>query len=154
MIQTKKIKALCEAEIVDDVICNVCGGSCKPSAGAHNYEYATLRAVWGYDSDGRDGDLHAAHICQACFEKMIVDWKHDPQIRADFNKHTPLFKPATMSTEANEQIFKAKYEPIDGSAEEEFEYMQESARSSIEWIMSWGGEALKRLENFGKEDKG
>ena len=71
----KKEKEMAEHEIIKDVICNMCGKSCKPYDGFdHGFSCATLTAHWGYFSDNRDGEIHEAHLCQKCWEKITKDF--------------------------------------------------------------------------------
>jgi hypothetical protein len=55
-------------EVVDDVICDVCGNSCKDHM--DNMESATLSAYWGYTSK-KDGEVYEVDICESCFDKTI-----------------------------------------------------------------------------------
>lgn len=65
MIKTnnKQIKA----DIVEDVICDVCGKSCKNST---NFEYMTLKKYWAYGSK-KDGEFWEAHICEKCVDEKL-----------------------------------------------------------------------------------
>lgn len=56
---------------VVDVKCNSCGNSCIKSKQDLAFEFATIHAAWGYFSNKRDGEVHEAHLCQSCFEKLI-----------------------------------------------------------------------------------
>jgi len=58
-------------EVLDEVVCDVCGCSTKIDEKAGVCEYAELRADWGYYSDGLDGESHRIHFCQKCYEKML-----------------------------------------------------------------------------------
>jgi heterodisulfide reductase subunit C len=55
-----------DANVLTDISCDVCGGSCHSMYG---YEYATLNAVWGYESS-RDGDVWECYICDKCSSKI------------------------------------------------------------------------------------
>jgi len=52
---------------LDDIICDICGGSCKKS---YDIESAKLFAHWGYDSS-KDGDVYDIDLCEGCFDKTI-----------------------------------------------------------------------------------
>jgi hypothetical protein len=54
--------------VVDDIICDICGNSCKKPM---NYEYMDLHAAWGYDS-GYDGQVWTAEICEECVVKFLI----------------------------------------------------------------------------------
>jgi len=71
MVKTKIEKR--KVEVTKDIVCNICGTSCKASPG-YGFSYATLKAHWGYCSN-RDGQVHEAHICNSCFDVMIKKFK-------------------------------------------------------------------------------
>ena len=68
-------------EFISDVICNKCNKSCI-SEGSDNFDYATLKVLWGYGSDS-DGELHEAHLCEKCFNLIISDFKVPSLIEKD-----------------------------------------------------------------------
>lgn len=49
-----------------DVICDKCGKSCRDGIGL-NFEYATIKADWGFGSD-KDTQSHEAHVCEPCYD--------------------------------------------------------------------------------------
>lgn len=55
-------------EFIDDVICDICGKSCKDKL--DNFENAELNAYWGYTSK-RDGDTYEVDMCEDCFDKTL-----------------------------------------------------------------------------------
>lgn len=55
------------ASQVDDVVCDVCGESCKKD---YNIENAELNAHWGYES-GRDLQKYEIDLCEKCFDKTL-----------------------------------------------------------------------------------
>jgi len=57
-----------EVKILEDVICDVCGKSCRDSDNL-NFEYATLHADWGHCSN-KDGIGWTGHICYRCADKI------------------------------------------------------------------------------------
>ena len=63
MKKNKKV----ECEKLDEVICDICGQSCKKT---YNNEFASLSATWGYDSSN-DFTRHEIDICENCFNKTI-----------------------------------------------------------------------------------
>ena len=65
MIKTEP--KIIEVEILQDVICDSCGNSCKNST---NFEYMTLRNYWGYGSK-KDGEFWQAHICEKCVDEKF-----------------------------------------------------------------------------------
>ena len=89
-----------EVEILEDVICDSCGNSCKNST---NFEFMTLENYWGYGSK-KDGDFWQAHICEKCVDEkfnFIKFQKEDYMIdgmkvhgleRKIFHKNTIIIK--------------------------------------------------------------
>lgn len=67
-------KKLVEKEVVGDVICNMCGDSCRDyidAAHTHcNYNYAAITSNFGYGSTLYDGEEFEAHICESCYQKI------------------------------------------------------------------------------------
>jgi len=78
-------KEIIETEIVKNIICNICGLSCRDEDDM-NYECATIDVTWGYGSS-KDMEHEIAHICEKCYDKHI----------------TPLFKIPTIATENNQE---------------------------------------------------
>jgi len=56
-----------ELEVLQDVICDSCGKSCKNST---NFEYMTLKNYWGYGSK-KDGEMWEAHVCEKCVDEKF-----------------------------------------------------------------------------------
>lgn len=65
--------ALKSVREVADILCNICGESCKIpiGGGCFNIEAVTVKADFGYGSD-RDGEHHEAHLCQGCYEARLL----------------------------------------------------------------------------------
>lgn len=57
-----------EKEVVEDILCDVCGKSCRDSAGI-NFEVATLSEKWGFGSR-KDCEHHECHLCEDCYDKV------------------------------------------------------------------------------------
>jgi hypothetical protein len=60
---------------VIDVICDVCGVSCRTPL--DDYEYATLNATWGYHSR-KDGQTDSLDLCENCFDDAVKYLKSQP----------------------------------------------------------------------------
>jgi len=60
--ETEEVKQ----EIVKDIICDCCGKSCFEIC---DYEYAQLRATWGYGSH-RDTEQWNCDLCEQCSDKV------------------------------------------------------------------------------------
>lgn len=60
-------------EVITDVICDICGGTCSRGemVDVVGHEYMTLHANWGYFSD-KDLEDWKAHICEPCVDKHLV----------------------------------------------------------------------------------
>ncbi len=52
---------------VADVLCDGCGISCR---GVCDYEYLSLSANWGYDSQ-LDGEQWNGQLCEKCSMKLL-----------------------------------------------------------------------------------
>lgn len=63
-----KIKKIKKIKITYEVICDICGCSCK-DANIGN-EYASLIADWGYASK-KDGAKYDIDFCENCFDETI-----------------------------------------------------------------------------------
>lgn len=80
----KKENETKDVEVIKDVICNMCGNSCKKHEGFDgSFSFATVKAHWGYFSDNRDGELHEAQICQKCWEDVVKTFKHSDLIATE-----------------------------------------------------------------------
>lgn len=58
-----------------DIICDICKKSCRTKCSdmandASMVEYATLEAIWGYCSAGKDGERYTCEMCESCFDKV------------------------------------------------------------------------------------
>lgn len=54
-------------DVLEDVICDVCGESCKGDLDI--YEFSQLSAHWGYASK-KDGTYWKSEICEECSDKV------------------------------------------------------------------------------------
>jgi hypothetical protein len=65
-----------EKRLVDEVVgyvCDICGSPCLKESGSNRLEsseHATLRADWGYWSEGKDETAHECHMCESCYDKV------------------------------------------------------------------------------------
>jgi|ERR1017187_6826953 hypothetical protein len=73
-----------EKRVVDEVVgytCDICSQPCFKEDGPNRLEsdeHATLRAEWGYWSDGnKDGTSDECHMCEACYEKVRAFIEHE-----------------------------------------------------------------------------
>lgn len=56
-------------ETLVDILCDICGKSCKTPL--EDFEYAALRAEWGYSSR-KDGENHSTTMCENCFDEIAA----------------------------------------------------------------------------------
>ena len=52
----------------EDVICDICGKSCKTE---HGFEYMKLKTWWGFESN-HDMEKWTAQVCESCVEEHLV----------------------------------------------------------------------------------
>ena len=71
--------------VLDNIICDICGNSCKINNGFEDYEFARLYAQWGYNSkkDGRD---YKIDLCEECFDKTIEFLEKNKKNKIKFNE--------------------------------------------------------------------
>lgn len=63
----KFIRQTHEIPVLFDVICDRCHTSCKKSC---DYEFATIKATWGYDSN-KDCEKHVSYLCEQCYDEVL-----------------------------------------------------------------------------------
>jgi hypothetical protein len=54
-------------EVVTDVICDICGKSCKTTM---DFEFGILHSDWGFDSK-KDGEHHLCQMCEDCYNEVV-----------------------------------------------------------------------------------
>ena len=64
----KIIRVTREVEEIEDILCDICGKSCKDNS-SNLYEFLTLHASWGYGSH-RDCTTWDGEICESCSDKI------------------------------------------------------------------------------------
>jgi hypothetical protein len=65
------VKKTIEAEEIADIICDVCGKSCKKHPKA-DFEFATLNSTWGYFSK-KDMERHQIIFCEDCYDEFLEE---------------------------------------------------------------------------------
>jgi hypothetical protein len=73
-----------KTEIVTDIICDICGKSCKKKEDIINndlrldhgepyyvFEYMTLYGNWGYYSESKDTEEWTAEVCEQCVDEKL-----------------------------------------------------------------------------------
>jgi len=66
---------------LDDIICDICKRTTKLE---RDFEYAELRADWGYETDW-DTERHSVDICVNCYYQFIV-WVKSQGGKVDVRK--------------------------------------------------------------------
>lgn len=83
----KKIKKVQrEVEIVDDVICNKCGKSCRPSDEVPDF-YGLIEASFstGYESKALpDGMSYTFSLCEECLAELFDSFQIEPEEKTFF----------------------------------------------------------------------
>ncbi|CAG7580949.1 MAG: putative ZZ domain-containing protein [uncultured marine phage] len=76
----KKVKIVNEKEIIEDILCDICGNSCLVYE--HDYpidndgdifkefDYLSLSNHWGYHSK-KDWETWSAQVCEECVDKHL-----------------------------------------------------------------------------------
>lgn len=54
----------------EEVLCDKCGKSCRDSEGM-NFEYAEIKATWGYGSN-KDLYRDEAQVCEPCYDGLGI----------------------------------------------------------------------------------
>lgn len=74
-IETQKV------EVVEDVICNMCGKSCKVEIfdGVFSIEAVNVRHSFGYGSK-QDMISYEFDLCEDCFMKCVKNLKIEPEV--------------------------------------------------------------------------
>ena len=58
-------------------ICNCCGQKIGQE------DYVHIEKLWGYFSNGKDGERHCINICESCYDRWIKDFKYAPDIEEE-----------------------------------------------------------------------
>lgn len=75
------------SEVVVDILCNICEGSCKSQDSGHlrEFDYVILSGKWGSSSKiGNHGMELESHICEGCYYRWI-----DPLFKVTAIKYDP-----------------------------------------------------------------
>lgn len=75
------------SQVTVDVLCNKCGKSCQYSqpgrmkGTSDTVEYVECHGVWGYWSDGLDGERHDFDLCQVCYQEFAKTFVIPPSVK-------------------------------------------------------------------------
>jgi len=68
--------------VLDDVICNRCGASCKIDKKDPNIYFAQCTAKGGFGSPRLiDGYKYTFEVCEGCFIEIAKTFQHPPTVR-------------------------------------------------------------------------
>jgi len=71
VIYSKEVK---EVELIADIVCDMCGKSCKLFLGmdkeSFNYEFSHITANWGYGTR-KDEECWNYHFCEDCSDEIV-----------------------------------------------------------------------------------
>jgi len=71
-------------EVVDDIICNRCGESCRhPSLSCNAYGLVEAEVSGGFGARLGDMVRYTFSICERCLEQLFDGFKHPPEITAN-----------------------------------------------------------------------
>lgn len=59
------------------IVCNCCGQVIVPADSSDKAAFLAVTQMWGYFSKW-DGFRHSFHMCEKCYEKMIMTWVYPP----------------------------------------------------------------------------
>lgn len=62
------------------ICCNQCGRELKMEQGIVKEGVCTVEVDWGYFSS-RDGESHRFHLCEACYNHLIQQFRIPVQVR-------------------------------------------------------------------------
>ena len=70
-----------EVEVLDNIICNICGEPIKITSdiAGMSYDYIHIHQEFGYRSN-HDNQTHDLDICEDCYSKLINSCKIQPTI--------------------------------------------------------------------------
>lgn len=82
-MEIKEVQKL-KTQVVTDILCDICGASCKVSEGIcdndlridhgevhREFEYMHLKAIWGYRTK-KDNEKWTAYVCEKCVDEKLV----------------------------------------------------------------------------------
>lgn len=77
-----KITAMEQIESINDVLCDVCGGSTRIEG--YGLQFGTLSGSWGYGST-HDGERYEVHLCEPCFFRTISGLRRERMVNFMFS---------------------------------------------------------------------
>jgi len=80
MINSHTEEEMVEKVVVDDIVCNKCGGTCKDESDMNFEGLLEVTVCGGYASLLGDGKAHTFSICEYCLRDMFKTFKFPPKI--------------------------------------------------------------------------
>lgn len=62
------------------IYCNCCGRKICDADREDRSSFLTIRKVWGYFSDQKDGSVHSMDICESCYDRLVQGFAIAPEI--------------------------------------------------------------------------
>ncbi|MGV8173304.1 MAG: hypothetical protein ACP5M6_03765 [Methanobrevibacter sp.] len=81
MIKSHIENVIKQEEVVDDVICNMCGNKVSRSLG-EICDHVHVVQSWGYFSN-KDTERHTFDLCEDCYDKIVGQFKIPVDIQED-----------------------------------------------------------------------
>ena len=81
------IKAQALVDVVEDVICDVCGS--RTRIPGYGLQYGKLEAQWGYGS-AHDGEHYRVQLCETCFFRVLSGLRRERMVNGMFDDEQPF----------------------------------------------------------------
>lgn len=81
-----ELKAQKLVDVVQDIICDVCGSGTRVPG--YGLQYGQLEARWGYGSQ-HDGEHYRIHLCEPCFFGVLSGLQRERMINGMFDDGQP-----------------------------------------------------------------
>lgn len=62
------------------IYCNRCGKEICPEGMRDKTSFLTVRKVWGYFSENKDGKIYSVELCETCCDEMVQSFVIAPKI--------------------------------------------------------------------------
>lgn len=81
--KTKQVDKEVVEDVVEDILCNKCGGSCKDYVDRnheyYNFNSAIITSDFGYGSVLYDMEDFKVHLCETCYAAFEATFKIKPE---------------------------------------------------------------------------
>ena len=62
------------------IYCDCCGRKICAAGEEDKSSFLSIRKLWGYFSDQKDGSVHSMEICEPCYDRLIQSFAIAPEI--------------------------------------------------------------------------